>query len=157
MAREIVGWCDECTENDVRTQGVTRKIDLGAGYRELEVCEDHWDTITVARLEELAEKFGRRVDDTETGPTKLRCPWCPRSLASPRNLRDHVDTAHPENAELFLQGLLKKSPGPRVRTKGDEEAPTRRTKELHCPHCGKACSGGTGLSAHVRWCEKKPT
>lgn len=155
MAREIVGWCDECTENDTRTVGVTRKVDLGSGYRELEVCEDHWESITVARLEELADKFGRRHDATDASPTKLRCPWCPRSLANPRNLRDHVDTAHPENAELFLEGLLKKSRGAKVQPKTEEGS--GRLKQHPCRYCGKVCTGGQGLAAHERWCEKKPS
>lgn len=145
MAREIVAFCDPCADRGESTPGITRRVDLGGGHREMEACDGCWKTLTVAELEEALERHGRQLtaDDSHR---KLRCPWCPMSLASERNLRDHVDTKHPERVASFASALIdrqrKPTPAGRVKLPRDQPA--------ECPECGKVCSSPQGLGAHRR-------
>lgn len=167
--RAIVERCDNHGEDD-QVPGRTRLVNLGAGPREVEVCEDCWHTLSVAELEKLVYEFGRDISSEDTdAKKKLRCPWCIHSLASPRNWRDHVDTKHPDEARLFVEALLnrRQKSGSAAEQVSVEQASksalkeltaveqpkrkqTRRSESRTCEHCGQVCGSPQGLGAHLR-------
>lgn len=137
MAREIITFCDNHDDDDGRVPGVTCRVDIGDGPFEADLCEPCRKEL-IGPLEDLQQSHGRDVAGGDEHK-KLRCPWCPRSLSSPRTLRDHVDTKHPESVSDFVAGLISR-----------RGSPTSDGDGHKCPECGKACAAPQGLAAHRR-------
>lgn len=144
MAREIVAFCDRCfdTKGD-RVPGTTRQLDLGQGSFEVEICDPCYDEL-VGPLDKLLVNHGREVVEPGSATAKLRCPWCPATLASVRNLRDHVGHKHSEQSGEFITSLVERKNGAAAR------APSRRSERRECPECEFVAGSPQGLGAHRR-------
>jgi hypothetical protein len=153
MARDMITWCDPCSDRNERVEGLTRRIDIGSGLHEVDMCDDCHDE-QLKPLEELVLAHGRSID---VGPSleKVGCPFCDRKLTSMRNLAKHVDNIHSSMAEAFVNTMLGSDSRSRTTTSApptvEHAARTGRTAPLDCPECGKVCHGPQGLAAHIKW------
>lgn len=109
MARELITWCDRHADRDENVKGLTRRLDIGQGPRDVDLCDDCHTEITET-IAKLLIVHGRAVD-VETGYEKLHCPFCTRKLTTPARLSKHVDDIHPDQAASFITAMV----GARVR------------------------------------------
>lgn len=164
MAREIVAFCDHHTDTTgERVPAQTRQIDIGAGPRQVEICDECYDVL-VTPLEKLLAAHGRDVSATGDHAS-LHCIWCRVTRRTVRGLQDHVNTEHPENAHTFLATLTtqarKSATAARKRTEEESESVdpelAARQKEresygkVNCEICGKSVGKRGGLAGHMAW------
>ena len=146
MARvhRIEEWCDNHADRE-SVPGTTRRVDLGRGPYELELCETCWEEIPAGKLDKLIAEWGRQVDGKAgTEKQRVKCPFCTAPpLHSARNWQRHLDSKHPDQTADLLRVIAGPSrPGTQV-PEPEPEGPT-------CPECGKGFATAKGMGAH-RW------
>jgi hypothetical protein len=75
MSTRIFRACDACEAEGIDGAGTQRPPFLG---RTVDVCDPHWDVMTVKELIELTEERGAPVGDTAAPPKARRGPGRPR-------------------------------------------------------------------------------
>lgn len=151
MARELITWCDRHADRDEAVQGLTRRLDVGHGVREVDLCDDCHRELT-EDIEKLLITHGRGVE-VDSGGERLHCPFCSRKLTSPTRLSKHVDDIHPDQAASFITAMV----GLRSRREAPQEAakpPVRgQSGEAPCDLCDKVFDGprrSQALGVHKR-------
>lgn len=100
MAKDVieVEYCDNHDRND-EVPGTTRRLDLGFGPHEIELCDDCY-IAHVRGLSELVRTRGRAVG--EGSRKRLHCNFCTITRASWTTLMRHMEVDHPQGfAEMF--------------------------------------------------------
>lgn len=79
-------WCDQCLHNDhLKVEGNTILLAIGhAEPREIDLCEEHQESLSYAQVIGLLNEYGREYIEPEIDPDLL-CPVleCERHDAEP--------------------------------------------------------------------------